>query len=83
MDSRLNCGAPNNPTELQIRGIRSFSDASDQNITFVAPLTVIIGTNGSGKTTIIECLKYAVTGDLPPNTKGGAFVHDPTVSQNT
>lgn len=29
--------------------------------------------------TIIECLKYATTGDLPPNTKGGAFIHDPKV----
>ena len=29
--------------------------------------------------TIIECLKYATTGDLPPGSKGGAFVHDPTV----
>ncbi|EDN10278.1 conserved hypothetical protein [Histoplasma mississippiense (nom. inval.)] len=27
--------------------------------------------------TIIECLKYATTGDLPPNSKGGAFIHDP------
>lgn len=30
--------------------------------------------------TIIECLKYATTGDMPPNTKGGAFIHDPSVS---
>lgn len=30
--------------------------------------------------TIIECLKYATTGDLPPNTKGGAFVHDPKMA---
>ena len=29
--------------------------------------------------TIIECLKYATTGDLPPNSKGGAFIHDPKV----
>ena len=29
--------------------------------------------------TIIECLKYAATGDLPPNSKGGAFIHDPKV----
>ena len=29
--------------------------------------------------TIIECLKYVTTGDQPPNTKGGAFVHDPKV----
>lgn len=38
---------------------------------------MIVGHNGSGKTTIVECLKYAATGDLPPNTKGGGFVHDP------
>jgi DNA repair protein RAD50 len=36
-----------------------------------------VGLNGSGKTTIIECLKYVTTGDLPPNSKGGAFIHDP------
>jgi hypothetical protein len=29
--------------------------------------------------TIIECLKYATTGELPPNSKGGAFIHDPKV----
>jgi DNA repair protein RAD50 len=27
----------------------------------------------------IECLKYITTGDMPPNTKGGAFIHDPSV----
>lgn len=30
--------------------------------------------------TIIESLKYACTGDLPPNTKGGSFVHDPNIA---
>ncbi len=30
--------------------------------------------------TIIECLKYATTGDLPPNSKGGAFIHDPDLA---
>ena len=30
--------------------------------------------------TIIECLKYATTGDQPPNTKGGAFIHDPKIA---
>lgn len=30
--------------------------------------------------TIIECLKYATSGELPPGSKGGAFVHDPKVS---
>lgn len=30
--------------------------------------------------TIIECLKYATTGDQPPNSRGGAFVHDPKMA---
>lgn len=30
--------------------------------------------------TIIECLRYATAGELPPGSKGGAFVHDPKVS---
>ncbi|KAJ3021198.1 DNA repair protein rad50 [Thoreauomyces humboldtii] len=50
---------------------------------FYTPLTVIVGHNGAGKTTIIECLKYATTGDLPPNSKGGAFIHDPKLAQAT
>ncbi|KAM0751848.1 hypothetical protein T439DRAFT_220597 [Meredithblackwellia eburnea MCA 4105] len=66
--------------KLAIRGIRSFDSNEIAVIQFFTPLTVIVGHNGSGKTTIIECLKYATTGDLPPNTKGGAFVHDPTIA---
>lgn len=31
--------------------------------------------------TLIECLKYITTGDLPPGAKvGGAFIHDPKVN---
>ncbi|KAF9731038.1 hypothetical protein PMIN01_10996 [Paraphaeosphaeria minitans] len=31
--------------------------------------------------TIIECLKYATTGELPSNSKtGGAFIHDPKLT---
>lgn len=30
--------------------------------------------------TIIECLKYATTGELPPNSdRGKSFIHDPNV----
>lgn len=65
--------------KLLIRGIRSFSPYNENVIEFYMPLTIIVGHNGAGKTTIIECLKYATTGDLPPNSKGGAFVHDPKV----
>lgn len=41
-------------------------------------MTIIVGKNGCGKTTIIECLKYAITGAYPPGCgrSGTAFVHD-------
>ncbi|KAF2112071.1 AAA domain-containing protein [Lophiotrema nucula] len=64
--------------KLQIVGVRSFANRVGETIQFGTPLTLIVGWNGSGKTTIIECLKYATTGELPPNSKtGGAFIHDP------
>ncbi|KAI0912823.1 AAA domain-containing protein [Ustulina deusta] len=63
--------------KLSIVGVRSFGHLERQNIAFFTPLTLIVGYNGSGKTTIIECLKYATTGETPPNSKGGAFIHDP------
>ncbi|KAL9092536.1 MAG: hypothetical protein Q9165_004340 [Trypethelium subeluteriae] len=76
--------------KLSIIGIRSFGPnpnsgpGSSSNpppgsvIQFYTPLTVIVGYNGAGKTTVIECLKYATTGEMPVNSKtGGAFIHDP------
>lgn len=66
--------------KLSICGVRSFDPEGSETIQFGFPLTLICGQNGCGKTTIIECLKYATTGDLPPNSKGGAFVHDPKLA---
>jgi len=65
--------------KLSVRGIRAFSpNDEEQVISFCFPLTIIVGANGCGKTTIIEALKYAVTGSLPPgNNSGHSFVHDP------
>lgn len=64
--------------KLSILGVRSFDNVRSETIALHTPLTLIVGLNGSGKTTIIECLKYVTTGDLPPNTRiGGAFIHDP------
>eukprot|EP00581_Thalassiosira_minuscula_P014753 CAMPEP_0183721268 /NCGR_PEP_ID=MMETSP0737-20130205/13594_1 /TAXON_ID=385413 /ORGANISM="Thalassiosira miniscula, Strain CCMP1093" /LENGTH=1404 /DNA_ID=CAMNT_0025951247 /DNA_START=143 /DNA_END=4357 /DNA_ORIENTATION=+ len=65
--------------KLSIRGVRSFSPNDDEQVIgFCFPLTIIVGANGCGKTTIIESLKYAVTGSLPPGNKAGqSFVHDP------
>ncbi|XP_055313426.1 DNA repair protein RAD50-like [Sitodiplosis mosellana] len=67
---------------LSIRGIRNFGvDAEDeQKVTFTTPLTLILGQNGSGKTTIIESIKYALTGDTPPNCKQGiGFINNPDI----
>lgn len=66
--------------KLSISGIRSFSPKDHETIQFGSPLTLICGQNGCGKTTIIESLKYVTTGDLPPNSKGGAFVNDPAIA---
>ncbi|CAI2364961.1 unnamed protein product [Moneuplotes crassus] len=67
--------------KLAIQGIRAFSPFEEQKIEFFLPLTLILGQNGAGKTTIIECLKAMVSGAMPPNTnKGKTFIHDPKVS---
>ncbi|VDM49088.1 unnamed protein product [Toxocara canis] len=62
---------------IDIQGIRSVG-VGPQNavvIEFLSPLTIICGPNGSGKTTVIEALKYATTGELPPG-KMPTFIHD-------
>lgn len=66
-------------SKLSVRGVRSFSPTDDEQVIgFCFPLTIIVGANGCGKTTVIESLKYAVTGALPPGNKAGqSFVHDP------
>uniref|UniRef100_A0A8C7YZQ3 Rad50/SbcC-type AAA domain-containing protein n=1 Tax=Oryzias sinensis TaxID=183150 RepID=A0A8C7YZQ3_9TELE len=71
--------------KMSILGVRSFGieDKDKQVIAFFSPLTVLVGPNGAGKTTIIECLKYATSGELPPGSKGGAFVHDPRDAHET
>lgn len=62
--------------KLGIQGVRSFSPDKGEDIDFF-PLTIILGENGAGKTTIIESLKFACCGQLPPNCNGGrSFVHD-------
>ena len=70
--------------KLAIRGIRAFSPDREQAIEFESPLTMIVGANGCGKTTVIECLKFGTTGAFPPGSSSGkAFVHDPKVSGAT
>ncbi|KAJ4907280.1 DNA repair protein RAD50 [Raphanus sativus] len=70
--------------KMLIKGIRSFDPENKNVITFFRPLTLIVGSNGAGKTTIIECLKVSCTGELPPNARSGhSFIHDPKVAGET
>ncbi|KAL7302008.1 hypothetical protein TKK_0005245 [Trichogramma kaykai] len=68
--------------DLEIRGIRNFGDETSKNrIHFSTPLTLILGPNGTGKTTIIEALKYVTSGEYPPDSeRGKAFVHEPKLT---
>ena len=68
--------------ELEIRGIRNFGDEKGKGkIHIYKPLTLILGPNGTGKTTIIESLKYLTTGEYPPDSdKGKSFVHEPKLT---
>lgn len=68
--------------KISIQGIRSYHPDEKQTIEFQKPLTLILGENGCGKTTIIECLKYATCSDQPKNTKNGGFVWDPKLSEH-
>lgn len=62
---------------IEIQGIRSVGVGPENAnvIEFLTPLTIICGPNGTGKTTIIEALKYATTGELPPG-RMTTFIHD-------
>ncbi|KAK2581137.1 hypothetical protein KPH14_007949 [Odynerus spinipes] len=67
--------------QLSICGIRNFDDQEQPKLRFSRPLTLILGPNGTGKTTLIESLRFATTGDFPPGSdRGKAFIHDRQIS---
>lgn len=66
--------------KMKISGIRSYSHTEPTVIEFHKPLTLIVGPNGAGNTSVIECLNYMATGDMPPGSKQNLFVHDPKIA---
>ena len=66
--------------KLSILGVRSFSNTTSEVIKLESPLTLIVGLNGTGKSSIVESLKFSCTGILPPNaSRNGAFIQDPAL----
>uniref|UniRef100_A0A0N4ZFB9 AAA_23 domain-containing protein n=1 Tax=Parastrongyloides trichosuri TaxID=131310 RepID=A0A0N4ZFB9_PARTI len=64
---------------LKIQGVRSVGE-KPHVISFLDPLTLIQGENGTGKTTLIESLNYVTTGALPSG-KMQAFIHNNLLAQ--
>lgn len=69
---------------LEICGVRSFSPESKETIRFNTPVTLFLGQNGCGKTTIIESIRYALTSELPSGSSNGqGFLNDPKMSHKS
>lgn len=69
---------------MKLSGIRSFGCEEDdeQEITFHSPVTLFLGQNGCGKTTIIEAVKFAMIGEVPLGSKSGqGFIYDPQMAK--
>lgn len=51
--------------KLKSLTIRNLFQYKEANIPFSSQINLIVGANGSGKTNILNCIYYAITGDLP------------------
>lgn len=67
--------------KMSLQGVRSFDPDKCQWIKF-HPLTLILGVNGAGKTSIIEALRFVTSGEFPPGSNGGKlWIHDPLLQK--
>ena len=53
----------NRLSQIKIHSFRKFAEESELNFTF--PLTVIVGKNGSGKTTVMKAIKLLSGREIP------------------
>ncbi|ONK67896.1 uncharacterized protein A4U43_C05F4920, partial [Asparagus officinalis] len=84
------CGSPlskqcNNGSPNQTSAVQPIASDHSSPSTYIIVLALLVGLGfGVGFATIIECLKQACTGELPPNSRSGhSFIHDPKVAGET
>lgn len=67
---------------ISISGIRSYEPNNHESINFNSDVTIIHGHNGSGKTSLLESMKWCLSGQYPPTSNNGkTFIADPRVKQ--
>merc|ERR1712071_692452 len=65
---------------IAISGVRSYAPNADEVVSSNPDCTIIHGHNGSGKTSILESMKWCLSGQFPPNSNSGkTFIADPRV----
>lgn len=69
--------------KLVLKGIRSYGSDDNTHIEFIQPLTIILGSNGSGKSTILEGIVKVITGQVPPLGSNTSFIRDPNIDSRT
>ena len=70
---------------LCLTGFRSYSSKDFELIEeFFSPVTLLLGRNGSGKSTVLEVLRFLLCGSYPPSTANGrAFLRDPALDSQS
>lgn len=59
---------------LELSGIRLFREDENPQVIDFEPITLIVGDNGTGKSTIIETLKFAILGECPKELITDPFI---------
>ena len=67
---------------ISVSGIRSYEPNAKEAISFNQECQIIHGHNGSGKTSLLESMKWCLSGQFPPTSNNGkTFISDPRVKE--